>query len=74
MIEVKNKTKGPVQLVVRSKLAPKAFATLVIPGIGASKNVVTIADEMIVPDILERVEKTGMIATRYIENKKVKGE
>lgn len=70
MIEVKNKTKGPVQLVVRSKLAPRAFTTLVIPGIGASKNVVTIADEMIVPDILERVEKTGMIATRYIENKK----
>ena len=74
MIEVKNKTRGPVQLVVRSRLAPRAFTTLHIPGIGNSKNVVLVEEERIIPEILERVEKTGMIATRYIENKKVKGD
>jgi hypothetical protein len=74
MIEIKNKTRGPVQLVVRSKLAPRAFTTLNIPGIGNSKNVVFVEDERIISEILERVEKTGMITTRYIENKKVKGD
>jgi len=74
MIEVKNKTRGPVQLVVRSRLAPRAFTTLNIPGIGKGKNVVLIEEERIISEILERVEKTGMIATRYIKNTKVKGD
>jgi hypothetical protein len=53
MIEIKNKTRGPVQLVVRSKLAPRAFTTLNIPGIGNSKNVVFVEDERIIPKFLK---------------------
>jgi hypothetical protein len=74
MIEITNKSKSPVQLMVKSRTAPKAFTTLIIPGIGAKKNVRIIKDEMIIADITERVEKTGMISTRYIPNRLGKGE
>lgn len=74
MIEVRNKTHGPVQIMLRSKTAPRSFTTLHIPGIGKGNNIRLIAEERIIPEILERVEKTGMITTRYIENKKVKGD
>lgn len=74
MIEIKNKTLGPFQLLVRSKKAPRAFTTLNIRGIGKGDNVVLVEDERIIPEILERGIKTGMITTRYIENKKVKGD
>lgn len=37
MIEIKNKQKGPVQVLVRSKKHPRAFTTLNIPGIGSGK-------------------------------------
>lgn len=67
MIEVTNKGRGPVQLVVRSKLAPRSFTTLIVPGIGAGKNVIMIEDEM-TTDVVERVEKMGLIVTRYVPN------
>lgn len=74
MIEIKNKQRSPVQILVRSKKAPRAFTTLIIPGIGAGKNVRLIADEMMT-DVVERVEKMGLISTRYIPNNRVeKGE
>jgi hypothetical protein len=75
MIEVKNKTKSPVQLIVRSKTAPKAFTTLIIPGIGANSNVRLIEDEM-ATEYIERVEKMGLISTKYIPNttRREKGE
>mgnify|MGYP003443214722 CR=1 FL=1 len=68
MIEVTNKTKGPVQLLVRSKGHTSAFTTLILPAIGAGKNVKLLKEEIIVKDVLERVEKTGMISTRYVPN------
>lgn len=74
MIEVKNKTRGPFQLLVRSKKAPRAFTTLNIRGIGKGNNVVLLEDERVIPEILDRGIKTGMITTRYIENKNVKGD
>jgi len=67
MIEITNKGRSPVQLVVRSKLAPRAFTTLIVPGIGAGKNVVMLEDEM-TTDVVERVEKMGLITTRYVPN------
>ena len=74
MIEIKNKTKGPVQLVVRSRVAPRAFTTLNIPGIGNGRNVVILEEERIVEKVLERLVKTEMVSTRYVETKLVKGE
>ena len=72
MIEVTNKTKGPVQLVVKSGTHTSAFTTLIIPAIGAGKNVKLLEDEVIIEDVLERVVKTGMVTTRYIPNTHVK--
>jgi hypothetical protein len=67
MIEIRNKTKGPVQLVVRSRKAPRAFTTLIIPGVGKGHNVRLIEDELNT-DYIERVEKMGLISTRYLPN------
>jgi hypothetical protein len=70
MIEIKNKGRSPVQILVRSKTAPRAFTTLIIPGIGKGKNVRLIADEA-VTDVIERVEKMGLISTRYVPNNEI---
>lgn len=71
MIEIKNKLKSPVQLVVRSRKAPRAFTTLIIPGIGKGKNVRLIEDEM-ATEYIERVEKMGLISTRYVPNNEIR--
>ena len=71
MIEVKNKQKSPVQLIVRSRTAPRAFTTLIIPGIGKNKNVRLIEDEQNT-DYIARVEKMGLISTRYIPNSEIR--
>ena len=74
MIEIRNKDRSPVQILVRSRTAPRAFTTLIIPGIGVGKNVRLIEDEQVISDVIERVEKMGMISTRYISNRVEKGE
>lgn len=71
MIEIKNKQKSPVQLVVRSRKAPRAFTTLIIPGVGKGKNVRLIEDEM-VTEYIERVEKMGLISTKYVPNNEIR--
>lgn len=74
MIEIKNKLRSPVQLVIRSRKAPRSFTTLIIPGVGKSMNVRLIDDEL-ATEYIERVEKMGMISTRYIPNSEIrKGE
>lgn len=73
MIEIKNKQRGPVQILVRSKAAPRQLTTLIIPGIGAGKNVRYIDDEA-TTEVVERVERMGLISTRYIPNRVDKGE
>ena len=65
MIEITNKNRGPVQVIVRSRKAPRTFTTLNIPGIGTGHNKVVIADE-IKTDYLDRVEKWGLISTKKI--------
>jgi hypothetical protein len=71
MIEIKNKLKSPVQLVVRSRKAPRAFTTLIIPGIGKGNNVRLIEDEL-ATEYIERVEKMGLISTRYVPNNEIR--
>jgi hypothetical protein len=71
MIEIKNKFKSPVQILVRSRKAPHAFTTLIIPGIGAGKNVRAITDEQST-EYIERVEKMGLISTRYVPNNEIR--
>ena len=74
MIEIKNKTKSPVQLVIRSRTAPKSFTTLNIPGVGAGKNTYILEDERNT-EYVERAEKMGLISTRYLTKKELnKGE
>jgi hypothetical protein len=65
MIEIRNKLKSPVQIVVRSRIKPNSFTTLIIPGVGAGKNVRTIEDEQ-KTEYIKRVENFGMISTRYV--------
>lgn len=70
MIEIKNKGRSPVQILVRSRNAPRAFTTLIIPGIGKGKNVRLIQDEL-ATEYIERVAKMGLISTRYVPNNEI---
>jgi hypothetical protein len=74
MIEITNKNRFPVQLVIRSKKAPREFTTLNIPGIGDKKNVFHLEDERNTPE-LERAEEQGLVTTRHIPDRElIKGE
>ena len=65
MIEIKNLTKGPVQLVVRSKKSPRSFTTLIIPGVGAGKNVFLLEDER-KTEYVDRIEAMKLIKVRQL--------
>lgn len=73
MLEIKNKQKFPVQLVIRSRTAPRSFTVLNIPGIGCEKNIYLLEDER-ATEYIDRAEKDGLISTRHIPNKLRKGE
>jgi hypothetical protein len=74
MLEIKNNMKHPVQLVIRSRKAPRAFTCLNIPGVGAGKNTFLLEEGRETPYI-DRAEKEGLISTRHIPNKiSAKGE
>lgn len=75
MIEIKNKTKSPVQIIVRSKTTPNSFTTLNIPGVGGSKNIYLLEDERYT-DYIDRVERMGLISVRRVNKKQIgiKGE
>ena len=68
MIEVRNKTEGPTQLVVRSFSGATddavAFTVLNIPG----RNTYYIEDDRVVQVYVERSEKEGLIAWRKVSN------
>lgn len=74
MIEITNKTRGPVQLVVKS-MSPnrkgKAISVVNIPGIGSGKNTYLLEDERHT-DYIDRAEKLGLISQKRIN--RVKGE
>ena len=73
MLEITNKKRHPVQLIIRSRRATKSFTTLNIPGVGAGKNIFVLEDERSTPYI-DRAEKDGLISIRHITNKLRKGE
>ena len=73
MIEITNKSRSPVQLVIRSTRATNTFTCLNIPGIGAGKNVYLLADER-KTEYVDRAEADGLISTRQGPNKLSKGE
>jgi hypothetical protein len=73
MLEITNKQKFPVQLVIRSRTAPRSFTVLNVPGIGCKKNIYLLEDER-TTEYIDRAEKDGLISTRYIPNKLRKGE
>ena len=66
MIEIINKQRCPIQLVVRSRKKPRAFTTLIVPGRGKSKNRVVLEDE-VRTEYIDRLERMGLISMRYIE-------
>jgi len=68
MIEITNKQRFPVQLVIRSRKAPKSFTTLNIPGVGKKKNVYYLEDER-TTEYVDRAEQMGLISTRHIPTK-----
>lgn len=71
MIEIKNKLKSPIQVIVRSRTAPRQFTTLNIPGIGKGQNVRRIEDELHT-EYIDRLEKDGLISTTYIPNQEIR--
>jgi hypothetical protein len=74
MIEIKNKTKGPVQVLIRSRKSPKSFTTLNIPGVGSGRNTYIMEDERNT-EYVDRIEKMGLISTRHLTKKELnKGE
>ena len=66
MIEITNKSRSPIQLVVRSRKAVRAFTTKVLPGVGTGKNVYLLEDER-TTEYIGRMESLGFITTRQIQ-------
>lgn len=74
MIEIKNKTRGPVQVLIRSRKSPKSFTTLNIPGVGSGRNTYLMEDERNT-EYVDRAEKMGLVSTRHLTKKELnKGE
>lgn len=71
MIEITNKLKSPVQVIVRSRTAPRQFTTLNIPGVGKKQNVRRIEDEAHT-EYIDRLVKDGLISTTYIPNQEIR--
>lgn len=73
MIEITNKTRGPVQLTIRTGAGrEKGLTVLNIPGIGAGKNVYLLEDERHT-EYVDRAEKAGLITQKKV-TRKGKGE
>lgn len=72
MIEIRNKLRSPIQVVVRSRTevpgsGSRAFTTRNIPGIGSGNNVYLLEDERHT-DYIDRLVKEGLISTRHVPN------
>lgn len=68
MKEVRNKTRGPVQLTLRSKKAPRSFVTKNIPGIGGKSeaHIYRYPSELHT-EYVDRLENKGYISVRDIK-------
>ena len=65
MIELTNRTKSPISVLIRSKNRPRDFTTLTIPGIGKGHNVKLIADEA-TTEYVDRLVKQKLISKKEI--------
>ena len=65
MIEITNKKKFPVQIVVKSTKIPNSFTCLNIPGIGAKKNIFLLQDER-ATEYIDRAVEAGLITKRTV--------
>lgn len=72
MIEIKNKTSSPIQLLIKSKVN-KGLTCLNLPGVGANKNTYLLEDERHT-EYIDRAEKAGFISQKRITKKSNKGE
>ena len=68
MWEITNITRGPVQLMIKSKTRPKAMTAWNVPGIGSGHNTVELADELKTPYI-DWAESEKFIVQRYIPDR-----
>lgn len=73
MIEITNKQRSPIQVMVRSRTevpgsGSKSFSTLIIPGVGAGNNVYLLEDERSTEQI-DRLFASKQIAIRHVPNK-----
>ena len=72
MLEIRNKTPGPINLTVRSfsdkRVHTNAMTCKVLPG----REKCILEDEQVVNTYIERYKKWGLIATKYIPNTRVK--
>lgn len=73
MLEITNKNKFPVQLLIKSRKGTRSFTVLNIPGIGRGKNIYFLEEER-ATEYIDRAVTDGLISTRIISNKNRKGE
>lgn len=71
MLEIKNKNRFPVQLLIRSKKTPRSFTTLNIPGLGSGKNVYYLQNERSTEYIERLRDKFGLITIKQIPDSEV---
>lgn len=71
MIEITNRTKNPVQIIVRSKEDPSNFTTKIIPAIGKGKNIFYLEDER-ETEYINRLVSKKLITKRYIQEKETR--
>jgi len=65
MLEITNKTRGPISLVVRSRRATRAFTCKTLPGIGAGQNVYLLEDER-TTEYIDRLKNMKLIEVRHV--------
>ena len=65
MLEIRNKQRYPVQIIVRSRLDSHSFTVKNICGVGKGKNVFLLEDERRT-DYIDRLEKAKLISVKYI--------
>ena len=74
MIKIRNKTNGPVQLIVKSFSNRREHAkALTVKNIPANLPVY-LSDERIVDEYLQRSEKWGLLSATYIPDNEVHKE
>jgi hypothetical protein len=63
MIEITNKKKYPVQVIIKSTKIPNSFTCLNIPGIGKKNNIFLLQDER-ATEYIDRAVEAGLITTK----------